>query len=166
MPNAIKKQLTSNRLSVITPESIRFCVEKLDNYHKKIKQNFDCGIGKEKFTDYIKECANQHKKNNETQPYVIVDTPRNLIIGYYTLSNSSLVTKKLECLEERKGEDSENKKKEKLPRFDETGVTKIGMLAVDQRYRGKGWGAILVMDAFSRSLNISQEIASYGAINC
>ena len=73
------------------------------------------------------------------------------VAGYYTLSATSIA---LADLPERLSK--------KLPHYPVVPATLMGRLAVDQKYRGRGLGELLVFDAFSRTLR--SEIASYAFV--
>ena len=40
----------------------------------------------------------------------------------------------------------------------------IGRLAVDNNYQGMGWGKLLLMDALYKSLQASQQVASFAVV--
>lgn len=52
----------------------------------------------------------------------------------------------------------------KLPRYPVVPATLIGRLAVDKRFRGKGTGELLLMDALARCLEVSKLVASAAVI--
>ena len=75
------------------------------------------------------------------------------IAGYYTLSQYSVELGVLP--EEIAG---------KLPRYPLVPATLIGRLAVSAAFRGRGIGEMLLMDALSRCLYGSREVASAAVI--
>lgn len=134
---------------MLNPESTNFCIELLASNHDKAA--FSCG--NEQLDRYLHSTATQDKKKNIAIPYVIYDKDRQKIIGYYTLSMSGI---NLEQLPEAIIK--------KLPKYPIVGVTLIGRLAVDLNYKGFGWGKLIVMDAFQRSLNISKATGSFAVV--
>lgn len=64
-------------------------------------------------------------------------------IGYYTLSPEGVEFQDLPILPK-----SELKK---LPRYKRVGAVLLGRLAVHKDFKGKGYGAILLMDAMERA---------------
>ena len=77
------------------------------------------------------------------------DAPRT-ILSYYTLSSREL---KIEQLP------SEFAKKS--GKYGYVGVTLLGRLAVDERYRGQGLGAFTLMSALEKSLGATRDVASW-----
>lgn len=70
------------------------------------------------------------------------------IVGYYCLSQFSV-----------KLSDLPREMVAGLPRYPHVPATLLGRLAVDKRYRGKGIGELLLMDALNRCLSVSKEVA-------
>ena len=134
---------------MLNPESTDFSIELLASHHNKVA--FSCG--NEQLDRYLCSTATQDKKRNIAIPYVIYDKDRQTIIGYYTLSMSGINLEQLpaEIIK-------------KLPKYPIVGVTLIGRLAVNLNYQGFGWGKLIVMDAFQRSLNISKATGSFAVV--
>jgi GNAT superfamily N-acetyltransferase len=65
---------------------------------------------------------------------------RRIIAGYYTFSAASVPVV-----------DLPEEQSKRLPRYPVVPAALVGRLAVDQRYRGKGVGAILLSDAVKRA---------------
>jgi GNAT superfamily N-acetyltransferase len=77
-----------------------------------------------------------------------------LIEGYYTLSNSS-ISKDLIPIDIQK----------KLPpSYTSIPVTLLGRLAVDQRFHGKGFGKLLLIDALFRCHQLSKTAGSFAVV--
>lgn len=102
---------------------------------------------------YLKTRANQEQEKNLNITYVAT-TPGEMlkpIIGYYTLSSTSL-------------------KRMEMPSFIQKGVPQsydipailIGRLAVDQRYEKQGIGKFLLRNAFSRTI----DLATLAGVKC
>jgi GNAT superfamily N-acetyltransferase len=137
------------QIAVLNPESVDFCVELLEKHHDRAA--FDCG--NEQLNRYLHSVATQDKKRNIAIPYVVWERERQKIIGYYTLSMSGIDLESLPLGMAKK-----------LPRYPIVGVTLIGRLAVDEGYKGFGWGKLLLLDALHRSLAVSQRTASFAVV--
>src|SRR5690348_17338816 len=83
-------------------------------------------------------------------PFVLV-LPDGKIVGYYTLSSTSVQLGELPAPVVRK-----------LPRYPLIPATLLGRLAVDRRQQGKGYGRFLLADALYRAAR--SEIASFAVI--
>ncbi|GAA6623296.1 GNAT family N-acetyltransferase [Scytonema sp. NUACC26] len=134
---------------MLTPGSVDFCIETLESHHNR--EAFNCR--NEQLDRYLHSIATQDKKRNIAIPYVIFDRERQKIIGYYTLSMSSI---NLESLPQSIAT--------KLPKYPLVGVTLIGRLAVALDYRGYGWGKLLIMDALYRSLGVSKTTGCFAVV--
>ena len=133
----------------MNPTNIKFSIESLAKHHNR--DNFRCS--NEELERYLKQKANQDRQKNIAIPYVVIDYDNKQIIGYYTLSMTSIDLGELP-----------NSIAKKLPKYPLVGVTLIGRLAVDNRYRGMGWGKLLLMDALYKSLQASKQVASFAVI--
>ncbi|MGE0184048.1 MAG: GNAT family N-acetyltransferase [Parvularculaceae bacterium] len=102
---------------------------------------------------YLKERASQDAKKRVAAPFVHIDPETARIVGYYTLSafSAELV-------------DLPDETVKKLPRYPVLPATLIGRLAVDEEFRGKGFGAFLLIDALRRCLDGSRNIASFAVV--
>ncbi len=133
----------------MNPTSVNFRIESLDKRHNR--EVFRCG--NEKLGRYFQVTITQDQSRNIAIPYVAFDLERQKIVGYYTLSMSSIDLGELP-----------NSVAKKLPKYPLIGVTLIGRLAVDLDYKGYGWGKLLLMDALYRSFEVSKQVASFAAI--
>lgn len=134
---------------MLNPESVDFCLELLEKHHDR--KAFSCG--NKQLDRYLHDLATQDKKRNIAISYVIVERERKKIIGYYTLSMSSI---NLESL-------PQNLVK-KLPKYPIIGVALIGRLAVALDYKGYGWGKLLMMDALDKSLQVSKTTGCFAVV--
>ncbi|HEX5422811.1 MAG TPA: GNAT family N-acetyltransferase, partial [Candidatus Acidoferrales bacterium] len=75
------------------------------------------------------------------------------IAGYYSLSQFSVKLGDLPPGMARK-----------LPRYPVVPASLIGRLAVDKRFRGKGIGELLSMDALARCVEVSKQVACAAVI--
>jgi predicted GNAT family N-acyltransferase len=133
----------------LNPSDIKFSIQPLAKHHDR--DNFCCG--NEQLDRYLKLTANQDRQKNIAVPYIVINQENQQIIGYYTLSMTSIDLGELP--------DSIAKK---LPKYPLIGVTLIGRLAIDNNYQGMGWGKLLVMDALNKSLQTSKQVASFAVI--
>lgn len=100
---------------------------------------------------YVRQQALQDAKRGIAACYVLCDDQSPAIIGYYTLSAHSLRLTSLRPEEVRK-----------LPRYPYIPVGLLGRMAVDDHWRGHGYGADLLANAIKRLER--SEIALYALI--
>jgi GNAT superfamily N-acetyltransferase len=124
-------------------------VEPLGSDHDRAA--FSCGVAA--LDRYLKRQASQDARNRVAAPFVLraADSPR--IIGYYTLSATTLELKELPAEVVRR-----------LPRYPLLPAVLIGRLAVDREFAGQGWGKVLLVDALRRSLAQSAQIAAMAVV--
>jgi predicted GNAT family N-acyltransferase len=135
---------------LLSPAQNRTMIELLDKKHNR--KDFDCG--KELLNNYLKVQAGQDFKRKLSACFVLVDKETDCIQGYYTLSNNSIP---LSCFPEPI--------KRKLPQsYESIPTTLLGRLAIDRKFKGKGLGKILIIDALRRSYEISKEIGSFAVV--
>ncbi|MET3106001.1 putative GNAT family N-acyltransferase [Oxalobacteraceae bacterium GrIS 1.18] len=108
----------------------------LSNKHRR--DQFSCGTVP--LDTYLRNQASQDAKRHLAAPFVLIEPPADEVLGYYTLSSSSVDLTDL----------PENLSK-KLPRYGAMPVILTGRLAIDLRLKGKGFGEFLLMDALCRS---------------
>lgn len=126
---------------------INYLIEPLSSEHKRV--NFDCGI--EILNLYLQKQANQDKRKFISAPFVAVRRENQEIIGYYTLSATSI-----------KPQDLPINFTKKLPKYPLLPAILLGRLAINKKYQTLGWGKLLLMDALYRSLN--NEIAAMAIV--
>ncbi|MBE9168388.1 GNAT family N-acetyltransferase [Pleurocapsales cyanobacterium LEGE 06147] len=134
---------------MLNPLAVNFCIEPLEKRHNRAV--FKCG--NEKLDRYFQATVTQDQSRNIAIPYVTFDLERQKIIGYYTLSMTSISIGELP-----------NSIAKKLPKYPLIGVTLIGRLAVDINYKGYGWGKLLLMDALYKSFEASKQVGSFAVI--
>ncbi|HEY4112642.1 MAG TPA: GNAT family N-acetyltransferase [Rhizomicrobium sp.] len=121
-------------------------VEPLGPQHNR--DTFRCGA--EPLDKYFRTQASQDARKNIAAPFVL-RLPEGEIAGYYTLSSTAVKLAELPPNLSRK-----------LPRYPLVPATLLGRLAVDLRFRGRGYGSYLLADALCRALR--SEIASFAVI--
>ena len=109
---------------------------------------FSCGNAS--LDRYIREQASQDVKRGLASVFVITakDDPKQ-ILAYYTLSSREL---KLDQLPEEIAK--------KAGKYGHVGVTLLGRMAVAEKYKGTGLGALTLMNALHKSLLAATDVAS------
>ena len=102
---------------------------------------------------YLRELAGQELRRRTAAIFVLVDSSSPQVLGYYSLSQSSL---ELTALPARL--------RKKLPRYPLVPATLLGRLAVDQNQQGRGHGDFLLMDALYRAWSISPQVGSFAVV--
>lgn len=109
-----------------------FRIAPLDNAHDRAA--FRCG--EEALDRYFQTQATQDIRRRVANCFVAVEQATGRVAAFYTLSAASIPFVDLP-LEETK----------RLPRYPTLPAVRIGRLAVDERFQGRGLGAALLMDA-------------------
>lgn len=130
-------------------ESKKVRIELLHKEHEK--KNFSCGI--EALDRYLIQQAGQDAKRHVTATYVLTEINSNIVCGYYSLCSTSIA---LDTLPEDM--------LKKLPRYPTLPAILLGRLAVEQKFHGKKFGDLLLIDALKRSLKLSKELAAMAVI--
>jgi GNAT superfamily N-acetyltransferase len=115
------------------------------------KKDFSCG--KEMLDNYFYFQASQDIKRKLCVVFVMFEDTT--VQGYYTLSNASVPAEFMpEAI------------KKKMPRsYEALPVTLLGRLAIDEKFKGQGLGAMILLDALKRSYEIaSQSLGSIGVV--
>lgn len=109
------------------------------------RNRFDGGV--EALNNYLKVMASQQAKIDNTRSFVLEDEQdETQIIGFYTLTLTSIDLKALPPTLQKKHQSSSS-----------GGL--IARLAVDQRYKGQGFGEWLLVDALKKLLQASDTVA-------
>jgi len=124
----------------------------LSHDHRILTTGFNCG--KFLLDTYLKTQASQDVKRKLSACFVSVDPVSGLIQGYYTLSNNSIPLKLI----------PENYRNKLPPSYSSIPATLLGRLAVDVRFKGTGIGRMLLIDALSRSYEISKSVGSFAVV--
>ncbi len=124
----------------------QFVVESLDLASDR--SSFESGVAP--LDRYFRTQVSQDIKRRVTACFVATDA-QGQIAGYYTLASASvLLTDLPEAISK------------KLPRYPSVPAVRMGRLAVDQNFKGKGLGAALLADALRKA--VISEIAAYAFI--
>ena len=124
-------------------------IEPLGKKHDRVV--FCCG--NEALDTYLKDRASQDAKKNIAAPFVMADSRTRAVIGYYTLSATSILLADLPDQVARR-----------LPKYPLVPATLLGRLAIDSCYQGRGYGELLILDALRRALQAAAEVASYAVV--
>jgi ribosomal protein S18 acetylase RimI-like enzyme len=114
-----------------------FRLEPLGDEHER--SLFRCG--EEALDRYFQTQVTQDIRRRIANCFVAVESATNHVAAYYTISAASIRLDDLPPNEARR-----------LPRYPTVPAVRIGRLAVDQRFQGRGLGAALLADAASRTL--------------
>jgi len=112
------------------------------------RQGFDCG--REELDDWLRQVARQHQDKGLSKTFVAIreDEPVR-ICAYYALTLAELENRHLPATWRKK-----------LPR--RIPGVRLGRLAVDRQYQGKGLGELLLIDALTRARRIYAEAGGIG----
>jgi len=124
-------------------------IEPLGKGHDR--DSFCCGSAP--LDRYLRQQARQDADKRVAAPFVLIEPPAAQVLGYYTLSASTVDASELP--------DALTKK---LPRYPQLPVTLLGRLAVDQSMKGRGIGEFLLMDALRRSVEAAANIAAMAVL--
>lgn len=124
-------------------------IEALGRQHQR--DEFQCGI--EALDRYLKQQARQEADKHVAAPFVLVQAENPAVLGYYTLSASSI-----------SAADIAPELASKLPRYPQLPVTLIGRLAVDTRLKGQGRGSFLIIDALRRCFENAANVAAVAVV--
>jgi GNAT superfamily N-acetyltransferase len=112
---------------------------------KHDRNRFNCGI--EALNNYLKVMESQQAKKDNSRTFVLEDDNDNShIIGFYTLTMTQIDLKALP-----------NKLQNKYQSSTSGGL--IARLAIDERYKGQGFGEWLLIDALRKLLTASDSVA-------
>jgi ribosomal protein S18 acetylase RimI-like enzyme len=115
-----------------------FRMEPLGSGHDR--STFRCG--EEALDRYLQTQATQDIRRRMANCFVAIEMDTDLIAGYYTLSSASIPIV-----------DLPPEYTKRLPRYPTLPAVRIGRLAVDQRFQGRGLGAALLADAAHRAMH-------------
>jgi GNAT superfamily N-acetyltransferase len=115
------------------------------------RSTFWCGM--EALDGYFQRRAGQDQRRRIAACFVLADSERARVAGYYTL-----------CAYAAVGEALPEALQEKLPRYGQILCTLLGRLAVDAEYRDRGIGKHLLSDALQRALAHSAGVAFWAVV--
>jgi GNAT superfamily N-acetyltransferase len=113
-----------------------FVIEKLAGHDRA---GFSCGV--DALDRYFRQQAGRDSRRLLANCFVALEPESKAIAGFYTLASTSIPLDEV----------SEDLKK-RLPRYPRLPAALIGRLAVDSRFKGRGLGTSLLIDAGRRAL--------------
>lgn len=128
-----------------------YSIQFLGPQHDAARQAFQCDV--EELDRYLHVQAGQDARRKIAAPFVLVAEADGAICGYYTLSATHIKLAELP-----------RELAKKLPRYAVMPATLVGRLAVDHRFRKRGFGEYLLMDALARSLRNTREVGAMAVI--
>ena len=109
------------------------------------RKSFDCGV--KALNNYLQLMASQQSDRDNTRTFVLEDDKNpSVIIGYYTLTMISIDLTALPATLQKRHHNIHS-----------AGL--IARLGVDKRYKGKGFGEWLLVDALKKLLYASESVA-------
>lgn len=112
------------------------------------RQGFDCD--RQELNDWLRQVARQHQDKGLSKTFVAIrEEAPTRICGYYALTLAELENQHLP-----------EAWRKKLPR--RIPGVRLGRLAVDRQYQGKGLGELLLIDALTRAQRIYTEAGGIG----
>jgi ribosomal protein S18 acetylase RimI-like enzyme len=108
------------------------------------RSGFSCG--KPPLDEFLRTLVSQYEKRHLGRTYVAVYPGTAKVAGYYTLASGSIAFQNLPPAAARK-----------LPRHPVPSVI-LARLAVDRAAQGQGLGETLLVDAFRRTLDLSESL--------
>jgi GNAT superfamily N-acetyltransferase len=121
-------------------------IQPLTGSHKK--QDFDCGDPS--LNHWLQQVARQHQDKGLSKTFVAtLEENSTQVCGYYALTLAELDSQHLP-----------QAWRKKMPR--RIPGVRLGRLAVNARYQGKGLGELLLVDALSRAARIYREAGGIG----
>jgi GNAT superfamily N-acetyltransferase len=127
--------------------STAFRFEALNAHHERA--DFDCGNAT--LNRYIVELASQDAKRLIANCFTCSPIENRRIVGYFTMSAAETLIADLPAELTRK-----------LPRYPSLPAVRLGRLAVDLAWQGKGVGGYLIADCLRRV--IASDIAAFAVI--
>jgi len=118
-------------------------IEPLGDTHDRAA--FSSGV--EPLDRYLHQQAKQDMRRYVAAVFVACEAGSATVIGYYTLSARSVSST-----------DLPQDMAKRLPRYPTLPAVLLGRLAVDQHYRGRGIGELLLMSALRRSARLRNDI--------
>jgi GNAT superfamily N-acetyltransferase len=120
----------------------------IDEIPPRFYSEFSCGV--EELDTYLHRYAKNNHKKSIGKTFLLLEEEQT--IGFYTVSMASVDFNKLP-----------DKIMAGHPKYP-VPVARIGRLAVDKKYKSKGFGKFLLMDALTRIFDASRAVAAYAIL--
>jgi ribosomal protein S18 acetylase RimI-like enzyme len=111
-------------------------------------EGFSCGT--ESLDTYLRSQVIQEVRQHVTNCFVGIDADTRIVAGFFTIAAASIPTPALPEAVTKK-----------LPRYPSRPAIRVGRLAVDGRFRGRGLGGALLADA---ARGLASEVAAYAML--
>ena len=112
---------------------------------KQDRSGFDSGFAE--LDAYLERQAGQDQRRNVAACFLAISTDTWIVAGFYTLSACHIHL-----------EDLDEAARKNLPRYPVVPAVRLGRLAIDLRFQGRGLGSALIADAAMRAMR--SEIAA------
>ena len=104
---------------------------------KQDREGFDSGTPE--LDAYLAGQAGQDQRRNVAACFLAIETDTGIVAGFHTLSACHIHL-----------EDLDEAARKKLPRYPVVPAVRLGRLAIDRRFQGRGLGSALIADAAMR----------------
>ena len=121
-------------------DNLDYEIEPWSGKLKELRDSFDCGV--DDLNSWLKKQASQDIDKRACALFTALSPGKDHIAGFYTLSMYSVYLS-----------DIPGHIRKKLPKYPHIPAVLLGRLAVDLRFRGKGIGELLLLDAMNRALD-------------
>lgn len=118
---------------------------------RHVRASFACDV--EALDRYFRERALHDVRTHVAACFVLTNAGEGVVAGYYTLSNASVDPGVLPPPVVKR-----------LSRYPRLPATLLGRLAVDQRFRGLGFGEFLLLNALRRSWETARSVGSMAVL--
>jgi GNAT superfamily N-acetyltransferase len=115
-----------------------------------VREGFDCG--KPSLNAFLQALVGQYERRDLGRTYVAVEEGDPRVRGYYTPASGAIDVGSLPA-----------KLARRLPRHP-LPVVLLARLAVDQTVQGRGLGGVLLRDALTRSLDLSEDLGIHAVV--
>jgi GNAT superfamily N-acetyltransferase len=120
-------------------------------HERHVKADFHCGV--DALDRYFQERALHEFKKHIAATLVLIDRATRAVIGFYTLSSLGI-----------DAGDLPPKLAKRIPRYPRLPATLLGRMAVDESFRGRGFGGVLLIDALRRAFESRRTVASIAVV--
>lgn len=122
---------------------------RLEPLANQVREEFSCG--QDALDRYFKTQVTQDIRRCVANCFVAIEVATELVAAFYTIAAAGIPITDLPADIAKR-----------LPRYPTIPAVRVGRLAVDQRFRGRGLGGALIADAAARAL--SAEIAAFALL--
>jgi ribosomal protein S18 acetylase RimI-like enzyme len=122
-------------------------IEPLDRQNHD-RAAFSCGV--DRLDNFLKNTAARQADEDFTKVYVVLGSPSNRVLGYYSISAHVIDVRTLP-----------EKDRKRMPRYPAIPAIYISMIAVDTTVQNRGLGTFLMADAFKRCASVADQIGTH-----